>query len=315
MLTLKGRFGLLSCVAVLGALAGCGGDGGSSPSNTAALRMKMAWPAPGRMVPNASNSVVAIVTVKGKEVARALFSRLGARSPLPSGGSSEILFQRLPAGEATVSLTAYPETDGTGVAQAKGVSTETLVKGQIVEDHATMASTVATLSIAPIASDFTPGDTSYVSDVTARDAAGAVVLLDTVYREKLRWISDASDKVAVSPYGSLTAVAPGTANLTVSMVVDDAGTTKTATTSVSVAALQSLLLAAESSSTGGQFVATGIYANGQTRDVTGLTAWSATAPGTITAGGLFSFQGNGPQISTVTGSLFGVSKTYEVNND
>lgn len=324
MLNHKARVGLALSSLLALSLFGCGGDGSSSSassSNTAALRMTMEWPELSRMVPNAANSVEAIVKVKGKEIARSLFTRPSVRSVDVSGGTTTILLQNLPAGEATVTLAAYPNEDGTGVAQATGSSTEILRKGEITEDHATMASTVATLSITPNPLSIAQDGTANLT-VEARDASNAVVLLDTRYREAIIWSSDATNVATVYDEGFVTGVAAGSANVTASLVVDDAGSVKTATAPVTVTAsvrsLQSIAVTPDLSfmypGLTRQFAATATYSDHTTADVTSAVVWSSSNPAiaTVTAGGLvegIAYNGS----STITATLEGTSGSATVS--
>ncbi len=322
MLTLKTRSGLALVAPLALLLVGCGGDGGSSASSgRASLRMTMAWPAPNRAVPNAANSVVTIVTVRGKEVARALFTRPGAsRGINRDGGSTTILLQRLPAGEATVGYAAYPSADGTGVAQATGSSTGTLLPNGVMSVTATMASTVATLALTPSPATVAKDGTVNLT-VAARDAQDRVVLLETNDRERLSWTSDAEGTATVSD-GIVFGVAAGTANVTVSMVVNDAGATKTATAPVTVTAparvLQSIVVTPSFyflyPTETRPFTAIATYSDATTADVTSSVAWSSsnTRYVAIDAGGLATGIAYGGT-STITASLEAVAGSAAVS--
>lgn len=326
MLNVKGRLGL----ALLGLLAaaGCGGGGHrSSNNNDASLRMTMAWPAPNRAVPNAANSVVTVVKVKGKEVARALFSRPNSSS---EGGSATILLQRLPAGRATVTLTAYPGADGTGVPQAEGTAVETLVKGQIVEDHASMASTVETLAIQPAPIEVAVGATQPL-EVSARDAQSRVVLLETNFRESLEWASANAAKAAVAADGDLTGVALGTTEVSVSMVVNDGGAKKTATAPVTVVAAPRTLVSIATNVSGTsaapfdfapdptdpnpidreQLDVIGTYDDSSTADLSGEATWTSSDPSVVEMDGQNMVR-KGPGTAIVTVSVGGLTRTIHV---
>src|SRR5579862_2246962 len=98
-------------------LSGCGG--GQSPklalasgSSRGSATFTVTWPARGRLIPSASNSVNVVVMQGATVVGQNLLVR-------PSGsGPTSGTFSLLPTGTLSATATAYPNPDGTGTAQA-----------------------------------------------------------------------------------------------------------------------------------------------------------------------------------------------------
>src|SRR5258708_2966314 len=119
----------LSALAGLFALASCGGSGGSggSDSSRAAgkLSLTVKWPTRSRLIPPASNSIKAVVTVGSSIIGTHLF----VGSDGPPSSPQVFTFTNLPAGTVTLTATAFPTTTGTGVAQATGSVPASIVSG------------------------------------------------------------------------------------------------------------------------------------------------------------------------------------------
>jgi len=104
---------------------------------------------------------------------------------------------------------AYPQADGTGVAQAEGSVPVTIASGQTVNFTLTMASTVAKISLsAPALLAGQQGQMQF----TARDASSAIVLLTPA---KLQWGSSDTSVLTINGTGLVTAVATGVSTITV----------------------------------------------------------------------------------------------------
>lgn len=221
-------------------LAGCGGGGsshsggGATPAALGTATVSVAWPdRPGRLVPTTSNSVV-VTLAKGTAV-------LTQTVPRPdAGGTSTASFSGLAYGAYRVTVRAFPTADGTGTAQAAGAGGLTVAEGVPGSASVALASTVAALTLAPNPLAFDKGTTA-TATVSATDASGAIVLLSVGdATEPLTWSVDAPANATLATSGlsaNLTGIHSGSANLRVSMVVDDAGTVKTATAPITVNAI------------------------------------------------------------------------------
>src|SRR5262245_38595680 len=109
-------------VLVLG-LTGCGG-GSENPDNTGRATFTVVWPDNSRLIPAAANSIkVEIKTGSTVFTSKTL--------PRPAGGGpASAAFDALPLGSLTAVATAFPNADGTGVAQAKASIPLTIIAGQ-----------------------------------------------------------------------------------------------------------------------------------------------------------------------------------------
>ena len=128
-------------------LCGCQGSSNAQPTtpkgNGASATFTINWPARGRLMPLATNSIVLQVVGPYEYSTTTLVARPA------QGGSSTIQLTNLPIGALTFTATAYPNIDGTGVAQAIGTNSYTSVEDENFVVAVTMASTIDHLSITP----------------------------------------------------------------------------------------------------------------------------------------------------------------------
>ncbi len=219
---------LLAALAAL--IPGCGGGGGGSHS-TGRMTLTVIWPEQkARLVPIAAKSIKAVLT---NDAAQPLGERLIVGGDGPPAGESTVTFDNLSPGQVTLSATAFPGADGTGVAQATGAVPATIVSGQTTRVTVTMASTIERLEITPENPSIAVGEKVRLT-VTPRDAAGNVVL---VHSSQFLWVNaNASIATLINEGGQVneaTGAAVGTAQLTVSETESgkSASTTVTVTTS------------------------------------------------------------------------------------
>ncbi len=194
---------LLSLFALV--ITGCGGSGGSGSSiNTRAGRavFTIKWPQTTRLVPAASQSI-----------------RITIRSGSVVVGTPQLIvkpvttatFTNLPAGTLTVVANAYPQADGTGVVQASGTTPITIVAGSTTPVGLTLASTIAAVSISPATPTLAAGAKTVIVP-TYTDASGNVVL---VAPGAISFVSNAPSVATIDATGIVSAVSPGTANITI----------------------------------------------------------------------------------------------------
>jgi hypothetical protein len=216
-------------------LFGCGGGGSptvvKSTNGTASLIIK--WPSRARLIPLTSNSVTVSLSQNGKVVTTQTVSR-----PL-SSPTSTVTFTDLNYGTFAVSATSFPNSDGTGIAQATGAGTLTETPGTPGTVTVSMASTVATLTVTPKSIVCYKGMTTTLT-ASAQDSLGEIVLLAVgSAQEALTWSTTDSSIATVSgtgPTATLTGVDQGTTTVTASFVVNDAGSTVTGQNSAPVTA-------------------------------------------------------------------------------
>ncbi len=124
-------------------LAGCGGGGRAPQGRTAAATITVKWPARGRLIPVAANSVkVVAYNLSGFSAPRVL-------NRPTEGGLSTATFDRLPAGMLYFAADAYPQTDAGGVAQATATASTNAVAGSHLDITMTLASTITQVVVAP----------------------------------------------------------------------------------------------------------------------------------------------------------------------
>src|ERR1041385_3282125 len=101
-------------IALLLALVGCG-SGSQTPSlskATGSATFTVTWPNPSRLIPKASASIVVQILNGSTQIASQTLARPA------SGGTATATFPLLPPGTLTAKATAYPQANGSGVAQA-----------------------------------------------------------------------------------------------------------------------------------------------------------------------------------------------------
>jgi hypothetical protein len=122
-------------------------------------------------------------------------------------------FTNLIPGNYTYIATAYPNSDGTGNAQAQGIQNLVVTKDQTTSTVISLTSTVNEVRISPNTPSTTPSGTATITG-TAYDVSGAVVV---TAEEKWEWVSDnpavatVKDKVNST---TITGVAEGTTTIT-----------------------------------------------------------------------------------------------------
>jgi hypothetical protein len=153
----------------------------------------------------------------------------------PQGGTATTLFSALPAGNLTVQASAYPATDGTGIAQATATAPIVIQAGQTTSFQLVLVSTIDRIQVTPSTLTLNPGQTLPVA-VTATNTLGEVVLTNA---STMSWVSQnpAIATVQSSTTDSLvTFVSSG--NTTINVTENESGKSAsvavtTATTGVS----------------------------------------------------------------------------------
>jgi hypothetical protein len=184
-------------------LNGCGSGNQLNINRAATGRatFTVVWPANGRLIPAAANSILVQVLQGGAVVADTILARPTA------GGPATAAFTSLPIGTLTATATAYPTTTGTGVAQAIASVPLTIQANQNTSFSLTMASTIDHLVLTPANPSVIVGQTTTLT-ATAVDAAGNIVLTSP---SKLQWTS--SSGAASVADGVVTGLAPGSATI------------------------------------------------------------------------------------------------------
>ncbi len=205
-------------------LFGCGGSGAgtAASSGTGTFELKIIWPAKTRLIPVDSASIVATLTdSNGHSIGTQTIAR-------PTSGSSVTItdFTSVPLGTVTLTANSYPNSDGSGVAQATGSATGTVLNGQTTTINVTMADTIASVAITPANPTVSVGATQQLT-MTAYDASNDVVLTSP---STITWSSQTTADVTVSTSGLASGVATGSSVITVT----ETESGKSATTTVTV---------------------------------------------------------------------------------
>jgi outer membrane protein assembly factor BamB len=160
----------------------------------------------GRLIPVDANSIrVNVSAADGSTAATQLLARPGTGT-----STATVTFTNLNVGAYTVAATAYPNADGTGVAQANAQTAVTVVQDQLTPVNLTMASTIASITLTTSATTLTAGQSAMIS-AHAVDAQGNVVMITPT---TFQWTSSVPGVAAVDTTGNLTCVAGGTTTIT-----------------------------------------------------------------------------------------------------
>lgn len=150
-------------------------------SSDAMISLSIKWPKsstsasrPSKLIPSASNAI----TVEIYKGATLINSKTIARPTI--GDTSTIDFEALPIGTLTITATSYPDSDGTGVAQARGTTQVTTEIRKTSNIKITMESTIDHIGIYPNNIFIGVGE-SQILTPTAYDKDGAIVLVDTTW--------------------------------------------------------------------------------------------------------------------------------------
>lgn len=198
-------------------LTGCGGGGSSPGDTTTRAAFTIHWPnRSGRMIPVACESIkVTISNPQGQAVATDLIQR-------PAGGGDvTVTISPLPAGDLPVSAVAYPNADGTGIAQGTASVVLHSVAGQLQSITISLDSTITSVDITATSLNVPTGGFQQLT-ATPRNQNGDVVI---TLPKTITWQSSNTAVATVDSTGKVTGVASGTANITVTET--ESGKTKT----------------------------------------------------------------------------------------
>lgn len=207
-------------------LTGCGGGSstlrspsGLNSSGNGRATVSVKWPTPSRLIPLAANSIKVSLTNGTNAIASTLLTRPTGQGALVSSYT----FTNLPIGTFTATSTAYPNTDGSGVAQAVAADPLTIVNGQSTPLTLTMASTITTVLLTPPANSapVAPSGTLQLT-ATPEDVSGNTVL---VAPSNLSWTSSDATQATINQSGLLTRVGSGA--VTISVTDTEVGITGT----------------------------------------------------------------------------------------
>lgn len=200
-------------------LAGCGGGNGvgssgigqtgsQTSSRSGQLSITVEWPAPSRLIgtrliPAASNSIVVNLLQGTSLIATRTLSRP------TTGNTTSTTISNMAPGAYSLSAVAYPNTNGTGTAQAQATTAVTVISGQTVPVAVNMASTVDHLEVSPTSVSTQIGSSSQLTAV-AKDVNGNLVLTSA-----LQWAVTSTSIATTDQTGKIRGVSVGTTQVTV----------------------------------------------------------------------------------------------------
>ena len=203
--TMKAIWYLANLLVLVGLLAGCGGGANTGVQTRKAGKATFVvrWPARNtRLIPIASNSIV-VTLMRGQ-------TQVGAPQTLvrPTSGdlTTTATFTNLPVDNLLVTATAFPNSDGTGTAQATGTTILAVQSGVNTSVTLTMGSTIRSVVVSSASSVLVYGNqttgTTMVS-ASAQDATGAIVLTSG---STFQWSSSNTRILTVAATGSTATV-------------------------------------------------------------------------------------------------------------
>jgi len=199
---LNGLLWALASAAYVALVLGCGGG---SRSEMGSVALQVAWPPreSGRLIPAASESITF-------EILRGSPPQL-ERSARVTRPNNQVTLGPLAAGEVMLRARAYPNADGTGVAQAEASKQITIVGGQTTTERITLGTTIVRVEITPSPiPEIQPG-TDVQLTATAKDADDNIVL---VAGGNWSWQSSDEAVATVDAGGKVHGVGAGTAQVT-----------------------------------------------------------------------------------------------------
>lgn len=204
---------IVACLLWSTFLPGCGNSSQTAPSSQktfarGSISLTVYWPKPlTRLIPSATDHIDVAVTYHNQTLAQQSVVR-------PSDGSSSVaLFHDIVADAVTITATAFPKTELSQTALARGSVVVTVNPNASTQASLSLDSTVHQLTLTATNAALQPGATLPIS-IGAHDNGGAIVLLQDT---NVVWSSDNPTVATVTTSGTtatLTGVSAGTAHIT-----------------------------------------------------------------------------------------------------
>ncbi len=233
---------------------------------------------------------------------------------LYAGGSTQDLTGSVSWGSSIPSV-ATINTSGLATGLAPGQTTITASSGSISSNSAVLTVTTAVLisiAVNPVNPSVLVGSTQQFtaigtySDNSTRDLMGSAT-----------WNSSNPNAASISSTGLASGLAVGSTTISATVLSVTGSTTLTVTVSPPVLQSISVTPANPSVAIGQnqQFVATGLYSDGSTQDLTGSVSWNSSQPAVaaIASGGLASGLSGGSTTITAAFGALNTSATLSVN--
>jgi hypothetical protein len=204
----KPGLALMSVVVCLGGIYGCGGGSKSAASAqelTGRASVTIAWPQDSRLIPLASNSI----RIDFKKAGQVVDSKL---VPRPTNGNiATVTSDPLPTGDLIAFAAAFPQANGSGVAQASGAVPLAISTGKTSTFLISMASTIEDVSAVAAKGTIAVGEATTLS-ITAKDAVGNTVLVSP---SLLNWEALNPSVAVINSSGGILGLTPGQATFKV----------------------------------------------------------------------------------------------------
>ncbi len=200
------------------------------------LRIGIHWPSPAKLIPLAAQSISIGAMGPGNQAVPLTYNGktnnvIVVARPPAGQNSSTVDLTDLPAVPIALTATAYPNADGSGVAQATGAQVVTISSATPANVSLTMASTVTSVAVGVGTSSLTVGQTTPLV-ATAKDSAGNTVLVEP---STWKWSSSNVSVASLTGSGAsvtLNALAAGAPVITASYSEPSSPVSGTATLTI-----------------------------------------------------------------------------------
>jgi len=219
-------FMVLAVIGTLFTAIGCGGSSNNVAAGTNA-RITIVWPERSRLIPLAANSVRITLSNADNN-----YTQLVSRDTASNSNTSKIQFNNVVVGDYTVTATAFPGSDGSGIAQATGSTNISILQGQTTDFTVTMDSTVTQLDVSG-STTLTVNVPSSLT-VSPKNSAGDLVLVDP---SQLRWTAGTNVTVqggSTATGSTVSVIASALGNTTVAVQYIEPGSGPTRTVNLAV---------------------------------------------------------------------------------
>ena len=197
---------LMAVCAAIALILGCGGGSAPHVGQIGSATFRIIWPASTRLIPQASASVKIVVKDGEKVVATRVV-------PRPTSSTFAVIkIENLPVKKLSHEVSAYPNADGTGVAQAQGTAVVEVKEDQDVAVTITLDSTIDHIDLTPNTNQLLDVGASLKLTAVPRNMAGDAV---QIVPNSLNWTSSNAGVASVDNAGLVRAVKAGATAITV----------------------------------------------------------------------------------------------------
>jgi uncharacterized protein YjdB len=167
--------------------------------------------------------------------------------------------------------------------------------------------TIVSISVTPAGRTIPPGTKlSFIATGTFSDSSTQVVTREAT------WVSDNPAVATIGSQGSVTAVSPGTANISATFngVTGSAVLTVSSATLVSISVTPDTAFLAPASTLG--YTATGTFSDGSTQGISNAVSWTSSDPAVASVSNFGLVTGQSPGTATITAQLGSVTGSADL---